>query len=103
MLIKALEGHEVILALVLVALFAGDLIFQAIDRSYRRRAEKKFLADADRINEMTEERDAARDDAFELRLSLEKANARIRDLEHEVEQLKYDKKQLTKWGEMKNV
>ncbi len=98
MLIKALEGNEVILALILVALFAGVLIFQALDSSYRRWAEKKFLADAERLRDRTEERDEARDDAFELRLALEKAQARIRDLEHEVEQLKYDKKQLTKWG-----
>lgn len=97
-LIEFLEGREIILALALVALGAAYLLFITLDGSYRRRVEKKFRADADRIKDRTEERDYARDDAFELRLALEKAQARIRDLEHEVEQLKYDKKQLTKWG-----
>ncbi len=102
-LINVLEGHEILLALVLVALFAAYLIYLACDGRYKARTVKKQMADAERLKERTEERDEARDTAFELRLSLEKAQARIRELEHKVYQLKYDIKQLEKWGGNKNV
>lgn len=97
-LINILEGNEILLALILVALFAAYLIYLACDGRYKARTEKKQMADAERLKERTEERDEARDTAFELCEALKRANKRIRQLEHEVDQLKYDKKQLEKWG-----
>lgn len=99
MIVEALEGYEIIIALALVALFVAYLIYLACDGRYKARTVKKQMADADRLTERTEERDQARDDAFELREELKKAQQRIRQLEHENEQLKYDKKQLLKWEE----
>ena len=97
-LINVLEGHEILLALVLVALFVAYLIYLACDGRYKARTVKKQMADAERLKERTEERDAARDTAFELCEALKRANKRIRELEHKVDQLQYDKKQLEKWG-----
>lgn len=97
-LINVLEGHEILLALVLVALFVAYLVYMACDGRYKARTEKKQTADAERLKERTEERDEARDTAFELREALKRANKRIQQLEHKVDQLKYDIKQLEKWG-----
>lgn len=99
MIVEALEGYELVIALALVALFVAVFAFNALEGDYKKRAQKKANMDADRLTERTEERDQARDDAFELREELKKAQQRIRQLEHENEQLKYDKKQLMKWEE----
>lgn len=102
-LIEALEGYELIIALVLVLLFAVTFIYMAADGAFRKRVAKKYAADAERLNERTEERDQARDDAFELREELKKKDRRIQELERMVSNLEYENKQFLKWEENKNA
>lgn len=102
-LIEALEGYELIIALVLVLLFAVTFIYMAADSAFRKRVTKKYAADADRISEYIHERDLARDAAFELREELKKKDRRIHELERMVSNLEYEKKQFLKWEDRKNV